>query len=200
MRRQGGASFDAADGNALEARFGGFRFGGDARHFGQFIVHQAALVGIQALHHQRFACLEHALGLGAGAAQELGLGAGAVVVAVDAHARGVFPLGLDDAVDKVLQVIQAVALLPDEEAGTWAGNHEHRPIFVGGHFDAEGVAQRGEDVGENLSGEGNETFLRVHGAEKAVQGVRLRVRKAELVVRATQEAQQVEEEVDEIQI
>lgn len=132
-------------------------------------MHEAALVGIQALHHERFAGFEHALGFGAGAAQQLGFGAGAVVITINAHTGGIFPLGLHDAVDEVLQVIQAVTVLANEEAGIRAGNHEQGAVLVGGNLDAEGVAQGGEDIGEDLGGEGDEAILRVHGSGKLLR-------------------------------
>ena len=148
--------FCAADGDALEPGVGFFGLGEDAGDFGQRIVHQAALVGIQPLHEQGLAGFEHPLGAGAGAAQQLGLCPGAVVVAIDPHAGGFLPLGLHQAVDHVLQVIEAVTFIADEEAGIRAVDEQGNAIFIRLGAQGTGKAQRVEQGAGGFAGEGGE--------------------------------------------
>ena len=175
-----------ADGDALEARFCFFGLRDNAGNGGQLVVHQAALVGIQLLHEQRLAGLEHPLGAGAGAAQQLGFCAGSVVIAVEADARGIAPLCLHQTVHHVLQVIQTVSLIADEKAGIRAFEQQGDAILIGFGSQRVGESQRCKQGCKSLGAQLCKTF---HVLTELGE-----------LISAAEKAQQGDEQVNEVQV
>ena len=164
--------FCAADGDALEARVGFLGAGDNAGDGGQVVVDEAALVGIEFFHEKGFAGFEYAFCAGAGAPQEFGFGAGAVVVAIDPYARCICPPGLHQAVYHVLQVIEAVSFFADEEAGVCAFDEQGDAVLVWFGVEGKIEAERGEQGGGCIGGQGGE--LVGHGRGRLKYEVRVK--------------------------
>ena len=113
-------------------------------------MHEPAVVGIERFGLQGFAALLHQVGDGAHFFDQAVVAHGAPVLDVDGDPRGLRVAGLEEAVEKVLDVLERFVVATGQQVGIARVDLQDKPVFVGLLLDLHGETEVAEHGIEDL--------------------------------------------------